>query len=55
MIVDVGGGTTEVAVISLKGVVEQVIGETATRAILLVRAREYAYREPVVIDTEPQR
>ncbi len=37
--------------ISLKGVVEQVIGETATCAILLVRAREYAYREPVVIDT----
>ncbi|MFZ2361230.1 MAG: ATP-binding cassette domain-containing protein [Anaerolineae bacterium] len=37
--------------ISLKGVVEQVINESATCAILLVRAREYSFREPMVIDT----
>ncbi len=37
--------------ISLKGVVEQVIGESATCAVLLVRAREYSYREPAVTDT----
>ncbi|MCS6844210.1 MAG: ATP-binding cassette domain-containing protein, partial [Caldilineales bacterium] len=34
--------------ISLRGVVEQVISETATCAILLVRAREYLYRWPAV-------
>lgn len=37
--------------ISLKGVVEQVMGETATCATMLVRATEYSFREPVVVDT----
>ena len=37
--------------ISLKGVVEQVMGGTPTCATLLVRATEYSFREPVVVDT----
>mgnify|MGYP001214821681 CR=1 FL=1 len=37
--------------ISLKGVVEQVMAETATCATMLVRATEYSFREPVVVDT----
>jgi nucleotide-binding universal stress UspA family protein len=37
--------------ISLRGVVEQVMSETPTCATLLVRSREYSFREPVVTDT----
>jgi sulfate transport system ATP-binding protein len=37
--------------ISLKGVVEQVLGETAICAILLVRGHEQVYREPALLDS----